>query len=119
MLERIAQRIVAALLESVGRERIAESEAKKKEREEQRNGGPLLDEESELAAVVDPALGDDPDAEEEEAAAEEEEDEGPDFLLRESAHIVADMAELGADINLLKQQFARLDSELKEAANIP
>ena len=38
------------------------------------------------------------------AAAEEEEDEGPDFLLRESAHIVADMAELGADINLLKQQ---------------
>ena len=95
-----------SLLESVGRERIEESEAKKKAREEQRNGGPLLDDESELAHAVDPALGDDPDAEEEEAA--EEEDEGPDFLLRESAHIVADMVELGGDLELLKQQFAQL-----------
>ena len=39
-----------SLLESVGRERIAESEAKKKAREEQRNGGPLLDEENELGS---------------------------------------------------------------------
>jgi carboxyl-terminal processing protease len=95
-----------SLLESVGRERIEESEAKKKAREEQRNGGPLLDDESELAHAVDPALGDDPDAEDEEAA--EEEDEGPDFLLRESAHIVADMVELEGDLELLKQQFAQL-----------
>jgi carboxyl-terminal processing protease len=106
-----------SLLESVGRERIAKSEAKKKDREEQRNGGPLLDEESALAGAIDPALGEDPD--EEEAAEDEEEDEGPDFLLRESAHIVADMAELGSDIDMLKRQFAQLNDEAKEAANIP
>ena len=101
-----------SLLESVGRERIAKSENKKKVREEQREGGPLLDEESELADTIDPAIGDDPDAAEEE---EGDEEEGPDFLLRESARIVADMAELGADIDLLKRQFAQLSAEAKES----
>ena len=100
-----------SLLESVGRERIAKSENKKKVREEQREGGPLLDEESELADTIDPAIGDDPDAAEEEDGDEEE---GPDFLLRESARIVADMAELGADIDLLKRQFAQLSAEAKD-----
>ena len=100
-----------SLLESDGRERIAKSENKKKAREEQREGGPLLDEESELADTIDPALAEDPDAAEEEDGDEEE---GPDFLLRESARIVADMAELGADIDLLKRQFAQLSAEAKD-----
>jgi carboxyl-terminal processing protease len=100
-----------SLLESDGRERIAKSENKKKAREEQREGGPLLDEESELADSIDPALAEDPDAAEEEDGDEEE---GPDFLLRESARIVADMAELGADIDLLKRQFAQLSAEAKD-----
>ena len=106
-----------SLLESVGRERIEESEAKKKAREEQRNGGPLLDEDSDLAHAVDPALGEDPDAEEEEAT--EDEDEGPDFLLRESAHIVADMVELEADLDLLERQFARLNDDTRDNSNLP
>jgi hypothetical protein len=105
-----------SLLESVGRERIAESEERKKVREEQRNGGPLLDEENELASSIDPALGEDPEAEDE--AAEEEEDEGPDFLLRESARIVADMAELGADLELLKRQFALLSDPSGEGLDV-
>ena len=53
----------------------------------------------------------DPDAGEDEDA---EEEEGPDFLLRESARIVADMAELGADVDLLKRQFAQLSAEAKD-----
>ena len=105
-----------SLLESVGRERIAESEERKKVREEQRNGGPLLDEENELASSIDPALGEDPEADDE--AAEEEEDEGPDFLLRESARIVADMAELGADLELLKRQFALLSDQSGEGLDV-
>ena len=107
-----------SLLETVGRERIAESEAKKKEREEQRNGGPLLEEENELAEAIDPALTEDPD-EDDDAAESEEEDEGPDFLLRESAHIVADMAELGADLELLKRQFAQLSDKGKDGNELP
>lgn len=108
-----------SLLESVGRERIAESEAKKKEREEQRNGGPLLEEENELAEAIDPALGEDLDEEDEVTDSEEEEDEGPDFLLRESARIVADMAELGADLELLKRQFAQLNDKSKDSPELP
>ena len=108
-----------SLLESVGRERIAESEARKKEREEARSG-PLLDEESELAGAIDPALGEeDPDEEDAASDGEEEEDEGPDFLLRESARIVADMAELGADVDLLKRQFAQLHDNSEDAAELP
>ena len=106
-----------SLLESVGRERIAESEAKKKAREEQRNGGPLLDEENELAGAIDPALAD--DSEDDDAAdTEEEEDEGPDSLLRESARIVADMVELGSDVEMLKRQFALLSDKGGESLEV-
>lgn len=114
-----ADEVSVSLLESVGRERIAESEAKKKEREEQRNGGPLLEEENELADAIDPALGEDPDEEDQASDSEEEKDEGPDFLLRESARIVADMAELGADLELLKRQFAQLNDKSKESPELP
>ena len=50
---------------------------------------------------------------------EEEEDEGPDLLLRETARIVADMAELGADIDLLKQQFAQLSESPAKKPELP
>lgn len=106
-----------SLLESVGRERIAESEARKKEREAQREGGPLVEGDSDLALAIDPALADEGD--EDSVVEEEEEDEGPDFLLREAAHIVADMAELEADRDLLESQYASLSDESKKTANIP
>ena len=107
-----------SLLESEARERIARSEAKKTQREAERGGAPLLEEGSELATVADTLI----DQEDEDSAASEEgeEDEGPDFLLRESAHIVADMVELGSDRALLESQFAQLsDKAAKKAANIP
>jgi hypothetical protein len=103
-----------SLLESVGREKMAESEAKRAERKEKRKSlDPLLSDDSVLAVSPNPEgeadLGD-----AEEVAAEdeeEEEDEGPDLLLREAARIVADMAELESDLELLEHQFSQLNSE--------
>jgi carboxyl-terminal processing protease len=105
-----------SLLESVGRQKMKESEAKKAERKALREGGaPLLAEEDVLAEEVDPALGDFSDSEEEEAAEDEEDtDEGPDLLLREAARIVSDMIELGSDLELLERQFARLPADSDE-----
>jgi len=99
------------LLESVGREKMAESEAKRAERKEKRKSlDPLLSEDSVLAVSSNPeAEADLEDAEE--VAAEDEEDEGPDLLLREAARIVADMAELDSDLELLEHQFSQLNSE--------
>jgi carboxyl-terminal processing protease len=109
-----------SLLESEGRERIAKSEAKKKEREEQRGDKePLLEEDSILAEAAEAELGDPGDDSIVDDGEEEEEEAGPDLLLRETARIVADMAELGADLDLLKSQFARLEKKVREPAEMP
>jgi carboxyl-terminal processing protease len=106
-----------SLLESEGRERIARREAKKKERESAEGGAAPLVEEDSVLAAADAEL----DELDDDAAAddEEEEDEGPDLLLRETARIVADMAELGADIDLLKQQFAQLSESPAKKPELP
>jgi len=107
-----------SLLESEGRERIARREAKKKEREALEGGGaPLVDEDSVLAAA-DAELD---ELDDEDAATDDEEDEdaGPDLLLRETARIVADMAELGADLDLLRQQFAQLSAAPDKKNELP
>ncbi len=114
--ERAAETKVS-LLESVGRQKIKEEEARKAERKAQQEGsiGPLLDSESELAAA-NPELG---DFEDEEAAEEEEgEDEGPDLLLRETARIVADMVELEADLELLERQFTAIGEKTDQQKKI-
>ena len=107
-----------SLLESVGREKMKEREARKAERKAQREAGPLLEEDS-LLVDADPELGDFSEEEDEVAESDEDKDEGPDLLLRESARIVADMAELGSDIDLLKQQFAQLDKDATEHPELP
>ena len=106
-----------SLLETAGRERIARREAKKKEREAVEGGAAPLVEEDSVLAAADAEL----DEFEEEAATEdeEEEDEGPDLLLRETARIIADMAELGSDIDLLKQQFAQLSDAPAKQSELP
>ena len=43
-----------------------------------------------------------------------EEEEGPDLLLREAARIVADMFELGSDMELLERQFVQLSEKTLE-----
>ena len=108
-----------SLLESVGREKMNEEEQKKAERKAQREvGGPLLEEDSVLADTVNPDLGEYPDMAEDEdseaAEGEDEEEEGPDLLLREAARIVADMFELGSDMELLERQFVQLSEKTHE-----
>ena len=113
-----------SLLESVGRSKMAESEAKRAERKEKRKSlDPLLSEDSVMALSPNPEVDPEVDAEladaEDEATGDEEEEgeeeeEGPDFLLREAAQIVADMAELNKDLELLEHQFSQLNSEAAE-----
>jgi hypothetical protein len=117
--ERAAETSVS-LLESVGRKRMKEEEDKKAERKaKQEASGPLLAEEGTLVAP-DPELGDieDADAATDEDDEEEEEEQGPDLLLRETARIVADMAELESDLESLKQQFAQLDEDTPKQPQI-
>lgn len=114
--ERVAETSIS-LLESVGRKRMKEEEEKKAERKAKQDAsGPLLAEEGALVAP-DPELGDIEDADSD-TDEEEEEEEGPDLLLRETARIVADMAELDSDLELLKQQFAQLDKDSPEQPQI-
>jgi carboxyl-terminal processing protease len=111
-----------SLLESVGREKMTEAEAKRTERKAKRDGlDPLLSEESVLAVSPNPEgeadLEDAADAAADDEE-EEDEDEGPDLLLREAARIVADMAELGSDLELLEHQFSQLNAEVPDHQKI-
>jgi len=103
-----------SLLESVGREKMAEDEARRAERKAKRNpGDSVLSDENVLAEasvpeasvdpVVDAAAGDD--------EGDDEEERGPDFLLRETARIVADIAELESNRELLERRFSQLNAE--------
>ncbi len=102
-----------SLLESVGRQRLKEEEEERDKRKALRSSGdPLLDPDDVLADAVDPDMGEYPDMQDEgEGEAADEEEKGPDLLLREAAHIVADMAGLQSDLNLLDQQFAQLNAQ--------
>ena len=119
-----------SLLESVGREKMAEDEARRAERKAERNLlDPALSDENALAETSSPETSDDSvdaiaegDAEEGDNAVadgeEEEEEEGPDFLLRETARIVADIAELDSNQELLERRFTQLNAENQEPQTI-
>ncbi len=105
---RKSDRTRVSLLESVARAEMAEEEARRKERETRSGEGPLVSSEDPLVAEEYDELA----AEDDEAAGDEEQaDEGPDLLLREAAQIVADVAELESDMELLNHQFSQLPSE--------
>ena len=97
-----------SLLESVARAEITADEARREERKAKSGT-------EESLVGEDAALIPDEFSAEEEAGegaeAEAEADEGPDLLLREAAHIVADVAELGKDRELLNRQFSQLHAE--------
>ena len=120
-----------SLLESVGREKMAEDEARRAERKAERSLlDPALSDENALAETSSPETSDDSvdaisegDAEEGDNAVpdgeeEEEEEEGPDFLLRETARIVADIAELDSNQELLERRFTQLNAEVQEQQKI-
>lgn len=100
-------RTEVSLLESTAREEMAKEEAKRVERKAKRNGVDRVIDGTEAPAAEDfdefaSAELEDIDSE---ATAEEED---PDLMLREAAHIVADLVELTADIELLNRQFSQL-----------
>lgn len=98
-----------SLLESVGREKMQEAEEKRAQRKTQRDpGGPLLAEDDVLADLHEEDLEDEP---ERDGAEETDAHAGPDLLLREAARIVSDMFELGADVELLQQQFVQISAK--------
>jgi carboxyl-terminal processing protease len=98
-----------SLLESVGREKMQEAEKKRAQRKAQRDpDGPLLAEDDVLADLLEEDLEEDSERDGEQ---ETDEDEGPDLLLREAARIVSDMFELGADVELLQQQFVQISAK--------
>ncbi len=124
-----------SLLESVGREKMAEDEilrAERKAKRETLDSG--LSDEDVLAEASIPETSDDSvvanaegdakmgnDAVGDDAAGDDEEDEeekGPDFLLRETARIVADIAELESNKELLERRFSQLNAETTEDRKI-
>lgn len=115
-----------SLLESVGRERMAKDTARRAERKAKRNKvNPALNDENMPAESSISAASDDsgntgaPGGDEQSAEEEGNEgDRGPDFLLRETARIVADMAELESNRELLEQRFAQLNAEIPEHQKI-
>ncbi len=119
-----------SLLESVAREKMAEEEARRAERKAKRQLlNPELTEETSLVEAsgsesssesvdVDAKPGDevgnDVDGDEEDS----DEEERPDFLLREAARIVADVAELESNRELLERRFSQLSAEAPEHQKI-
>ena len=125
-----------SLLESVGREKMAEDETLRTERKAKRNtlesglsaedalaeasisetSGDSADASAvDGAKVGDDTVGDDEEGDEEEG---DEEENRSDFLLRETARIVADVAELESNEELLKRRFSQLNAESPEDQKI-
>jgi carboxyl-terminal processing protease len=126
-----------SLLESVGREKMAEDETLRAERKAKRNtldsglsgedvlaeasipetSGDSVDASAEDGAEIgDDVVGGEEEGDEEEG--DEEEEKGPDFLLRETARIVADVAELESNQELLERRFSQLNAETPEDRKI-
>jgi len=111
-----------SLLETVGREKMAEEEARRAERKAKRNTrDSVLSDENVLAEASIPEAPDDSvdtDAEGDDEVGDDEEERRPDFLLRETARIVADIAELESNQELLERRFSQLNAEAPEHQKI-
>jgi carboxyl-terminal processing protease len=117
-----------SLLESVGREKLSEDQARRAERKAKRKlWNSELENETALTGASTPAevAVDDPshaDTEPGDEVVGEESDEpvdrAPDFLLQEAARIAADIAELESNRELLEKRFAQLTAEAPEHQKI-
>jgi carboxyl-terminal processing protease len=108
-----------SLLESVGRQRMEEAEEKRAKRKAQSaSGAPLLDEDDVLSEATE-AEADAYDQESEDSGQDpHQREQGPDLLLREAARIVADMVQLGSDVELLERQFSQISAKIPEKAEL-
>lgn len=100
-----------SLLEAAAREEMAQEDARREVRKAQQDGvNPLLSSDDVLLEE------DVEDFDEDSSTADESEavDEGPDLLLRETARIIGDVAELESDLELLNRKFSQLN--VKQAA---
>ncbi len=101
-----------SLLESVRREEMDKDEAKRKAREaaEEKNG-PLFEESDEVVHSARQVQEEPDEGDDEVVDPDPDKDKRPDLLLRESAQIMSDMIELGANQALLARQFSLLSQE--------
>jgi carboxyl-terminal processing protease len=118
-----SDRTSVSLLESEAREEMAKDEAKREDRKAKRNGVDRVTDGLEVPDVED--FDEFVDSEVVDTAVESEEDEEvieedqPDLMLREAAHIVADLVELISEPELLNLQFTQLSNkpDLKTQVN--
>jgi len=112
-----------SLLESVGRQKMAEEQTKRAQRKAKRN---TLDsvgsDENMLAdasiAVTSMVDGSDDEVGDDEMGDDDEEESRPDFLLLETARIVVDIVELESNQELLERRFSQLNAAAGEHQKI-
>ena len=118
-----------SLLESVARQKMAEDETRRAERKAKRNsqGSMSSDEtlltelsipETPIPEISDQSVNADIQGDDEDEDEDEDEASRPDFLLRETARIVADIAELESNLELLELRFSQLLAEDAENQKI-
>lgn len=111
-----------SLLESVGRQKMAEEQTKRAQRKAKRNTldsvgsdeNVLADASIAVTSIVD---GSDDEVGDDEMGDDEEESR-PDFLLLETARIVVDIAELESNQELLERRFSQLNAAAGEHQKI-
>ena len=110
-----------SLLESVGRQKMAEGETRRAERKAKRDAlDSVWSDENMLAeASITDASDESVDSDTPgDVEVGDEEEIRPDFLLRETARIVADVAELESNQELLERRFSQLNAAAEEHQKI-
>ena len=110
-----------SLLESVGRQKMAEGETRRAERKAKRDALDSVWSDENMLAEASITDASDESVESDtpgDVEVGDEEESRPDFLLRETARIVADVAELESNQELLERRFSQLNAAAEEHQKI-
>jgi len=111
-----------SLLESVGRQKMAEEQTKRAQRKAKRNTLDSVGSDENVLADASIAVKSMVDGSDDEVGDDEmgddEEESRPDFLLLETARIVVDIAELESNHELLERRFSQLNAAAGEHQKI-
>ncbi|MCH7506762.1 MAG: carboxy terminal-processing peptidase [Proteobacteria bacterium] len=111
-----------SLLESVGRQKMAEEQTKRAQRKAKRNTLDSVGSDENMLADASIAVTSMVDGSDDEVGDDEmgddEEESRPDFLLLETARIVADIVELESNQELLERRFSQLNAAAGEHQKI-